>query len=123
MRSAHLAWIITLAACKSHEAKPGAPAGSGGEIASCNPAMVHSCWEYNAAQLAAGGRDQLARECPASTAKGQFTMKPCPTIRLISTCTRADMTEYIYEGDPDDRAALEKDCEKESHGTFTWKGK
>jgi hypothetical protein len=119
--------VVVLVACgKSAGDKPASPPAASGAAASCK-ATRDTCWQYGAASLADGSAD-VAKWCGMLWLNAEFAMTPCPTANLVATCAHykndnphwQDATQYIYEGMPDTREEMEKDC-KNGGGDFAWK--
>jgi hypothetical protein len=82
--------LLVVAAC-------GKGSSSGGKVASCLSESMHSCVEYNDANLAIGS-DHIAKLCTTLDSAAKFAMTACPTANVIGTCKRNEGKDVFYTG-------------------------
>ncbi len=100
---------------KDEGAGKGGGGKAGGKVASCNVPSMGTCREYRDGNLALGD-DMLKRLCTGSDS-ATFTSSPCPTDKLVASCTKKEGKDYYYEAYPLPLADTEADC-KRNEGTF-----
>lgn len=111
-----LAAVALGAGCggKKEDGKGGG-AKAGGKVASCDVPSMGTCREYRDGNLALGD-DMLKRLCTGSES-ASFTSTPCPTDKLVATCTKKEGKDFYYAAYPLPLADTEADC-KRNDGTF-----